>query len=149
MTTSPSGGEPAVDARDAVVDWGSLRAAASSIRSRAYAPYSTYLVGAAAVADDGRVLTGCNVENASIGMTLCAECGVVSALHATGGGRLVAIACVGGRVGDEAVVVLPCGRCRQLLSENGGPTLQVDAPAGPRSIADLLPDGFGPDDLRR
>lgn len=140
---------PADGSSAGVVDWEELRAEAGSIRSRAHAPYSRYLVGAAGLTDGGRVLTGCNVENSSIGVTLCAECGVVSNLHATGGGHLVAIACVGGRFEGEPGVVLPCGRCRQLLAENGGPTLRVDAPAGPRLLADLLPDAFGPDDLRR
>lgn len=129
--------------------WPRLRAAAAEVRDRAYAPYSGYHVGAAALADDGRMLTGCNVENASYGTTLCAECGVVSDLHATGGGRLVAIACVGGSRADRAQVVLPCGRCRQLLAENGGPDLMVDTPTGPLALSRLLPDAFDPVELRR
>ena len=136
------------DADESVeVDWVSLRDAAAAMRSRAYAPYSRYLVGAAAMADDGRLLTGCNVENASIGVTLCAECGVVSDLHATGGGQLVAVACVGGPEPDAGHPVLPCGRCRQLLSEHGGPSMLVDGPRGPTPLAQLLPDAFGPGDL--
>src|SRR4051794_39918629 len=96
----------------------------------AYAPYSLFKVGAAALVDDGRVVTGCNVENAAYGVTLCAECGLVSSLHATGGGRLVAFTCCDSR-GER---LMPCGRCRQLLWENGGPTLQVDTPSGVRPM---------------
>ena len=116
--------------------------ASRTLRRRdAYVPYSDYPVGAAGLVDDGRVLTACNVENASYGLTLCAECGLVSALHATGGGRLVAVACVDGR-GQPLV---PCGRCRQLLHEHGGPELLFNA----RPLDELLPDAFGPDHLRR
>lgn len=129
-------------ADDAHVDWVALRDAASAVRAHAYAPYSGYLVGAAALADDGRLLTGCNVENASFGITLCAECGIVSVLHATGGGRLVAVACVGGAAGAPGLVVLPCGRCRQLLAENGGDDLLVDGPDGPVTLETLLPRAF-------
>jgi len=125
------------------VRWDVLRDKASHIAQRAYAPYSRLRVGAAGLVDDGRVVTGCNVENVSYGLTLCAECGVVSALHAGGGGRLVALACA-----DSAgAVVLPCGRCRQLLWESGGPQLLVDHPGGPRPLAELLPDAFGPQSL--
>ena len=99
-----------------VVDWDVLRAAAREAMTHAYAPYSRFPVGAAALVDDGRVVVGCNVENASYGVTLCAECGLVSALHASGGGRLVAFTCVDGR----GAVIMPCGRCRQLLFEHGG-----------------------------
>ncbi len=136
---SPSPGSPP---GGATVDWDSLRAAARAVRAHAYAPYSGYLVGAAALAADGRLLTGCNVENASFGITLCAECGVVSDLHATGGGRLVAVACVGGTADEPARVVLPCGRCRQLLAENGGGDLLVDGPDGPVTLETLLPHAF-------
>ena len=111
---------------------------------RAYAPYSSFPVGAAALVDDGRVVTGCNVENASYGLALCAECGLVSALHASGGGRLVALACVDGEGGP----LMPCGRCRQLLLEAGGPELLVDAPGGPLALATLLPNAFSSEDLR-
>src|SRR5881628_3471752 len=111
---------------------------------RAYAPYSRFPVGAAALVDDGRTVIGCNVENASYGLTLCAECGLVSALHAGGGGRLVAFACVDGAGG----VLLPCGRCRQLLWEHGGPRLLVDTAAGPVPMTDLLPHAFDATDLR-
>ncbi|MGV3759947.1 MAG: cytidine deaminase [Actinomycetota bacterium] len=120
-------------------DWGQLRAAARSAAERAYVPYSRYPVGVAGLVDDGRVLTACNVENASYGLTLCAECGLVSTLHATGGGRLVAVACVDGK-GDDLV---PCGRCRQLLHEHGGPELLFNE----RPLAELLPDAFGPEHL--
>jgi cytidine deaminase len=131
------------------VDWDRLRAAARAVREHAYAGYSGYQVGAAALTDDGRLLTGCNVENASYGMTLCAECGVISDLHATGGGRLVALACVGARQGSDVQPVLPCGRCRQLLAEHGGPQMWVDAPAGPVRLSFLLPDAFSNAELRR
>jgi cytidine deaminase len=128
-----------------VVDWARLRSAAADARGGAYAPYSRFPVGAAALVDDGRIVTGCNVESASYGLTLCAECGLVSALHAGGGGRLVAVACV-----DAAGAALaPCGRCRQLLLEHGGPDCLVDAAPHPRRMADLLPDAFTADDLER
>ena len=126
------------------IDWDALRAAARDVATHAYAPYSKLRVGAAALVDDGRVVTGCNVENASYGLTLCAECGLVSALHASGGGRLVAFACVDGDSGDR---LAPCGRCRQLLFEAGGAALKVDTDAGPVSLGALLPGAFGPDDL--
>lgn len=125
------------------VDWEALRAAAVAASARAYAPYSRYRVGAAAIADDGRVVTGCNVENASYGVTLCAECGLVSSLAATGGGRLVAFTCVNG----EGQVITPCGRCRQLLFEHGGAGLVLETPAGILTLDQMLPQAFGPDDL--
>jgi cytidine deaminase len=113
------------------IDWSVLRAAATEAAGRGYAPYSNYFVGAAGLVDDGRVVTGCNVENASYGLTLCAECGLVSALHASGGGRLVAVA-----IADPAGrAVGPCGRCRQLLWEQGGAELLVNE----RPMADWLP----------
>lgn len=121
------------------VDWDDLRAQASEACQRAYVPYSQYPVGVAGLVDDGRVLQACNVENASYGLTLCAECGLVSMLHATGGGRLVAVACVDGH-GDPLV---PCGRCRQLLHEHGGPELLFNQ----RPLGELLPDAFGPEHL--
>jgi cytidine deaminase len=124
-------------------DWDALRAEAVAVSRRAYAPYSHYAVGAAAAADDGRVLVGCNVENAAYGVVLCAECGVVSSLHATGGGRLTHVVCVNG----EGAVIMPCGRCRQLLWENGGAALEVLTPRGVRRMNEVLPDAFGPDDL--
>jgi cytidine deaminase len=132
-----------------MTDWDALRAQARAIRLRAYAPYSGYLVGAAGLTVDGRLLLGCNVENASFGMTLCAECGVVSDLHATGGGVLAAVACVGGSQDAQARAVLPCGRCRQLLAEHGGPDLLVDTLTGPVPLAQLLPEAFDAAELAR
>ena len=126
------------------IDWPALRRAAREIAQQAYVPYSHLQVGAAAFVDDGRLVSGCNVENASYGLTLCAECGLVSALHASGGGRLVAFACVDGRTGAP---LAPCGRCRQLLWEAGGAALLVDTEACPVSMASLLPGAFGPEDL--
>ena len=125
------------------IDWPQLRRAALEAMGSAYAPYSQFPVGAAALVDDGRIVTGCNVENASYGLGLCAECGLVSALHASGGGRLVAFACVDFR-GD---VLMPCGRCRQLLWEHGGPDLLVDTVHGAKTMSDVLPFAFGRDDL--
>ncbi len=109
----------------------------------AYAPYSHYPVGAAALVDDGRVVTGCNVENAAYGVGLCAECGLVSQLHLTGGGRLTHFVCVDG----QGEVLMPCGRCRQLLWENGGAALEVLTSTGVRRMDEVLPDAFGADDL--
>jgi cytidine deaminase len=124
------------------IDWDALRAAALAVAENAYAPYSNFHVGAAGIVDDGRLITGCNVENASYGLSLCAECGLVSALHATGGGRLVAVVCVG-----NGAPVMPCGRCRQLLMENGGPDLLVDGDGTPRRMEDLLPGAFSAREL--
>lgn len=120
------------------VDWPALRTAAQEAMTRAYAPYSSYPVGAAALVDDGRIIVGCNVENASYGLGLCAECGLVSTLHASGGGRLVALSCVDSR----GEVLMPCGRCRQLLWEHGGAGLLVEAATGPRLMSELLPEAF-------
>jgi cytidine deaminase len=125
------------------VDWEALRVHADEVMRHAYAPYSDFPVGAAALVDDGRVVVGCNVENASYGLALCAECGLASSLHASGGGRLVAFTCVGG----DGQRLMPCGRCRQLLWENGGPDLLVDTPAGAVRMADLLPSAFDATDL--
>jgi cytidine deaminase len=125
-------------------DWAQLRQAARDAMHHAYAPYSHFPVGAAAL-DDGRVVVGCNVENASYGLTLCAECGLVSALHASGGGRLVAFSCVDAH-GD---VLMPCGRCRQLLWENGGPNLLVETIDGPQPMSVLLPYAFDQGDLNQ
>ncbi len=124
--------------------WRTLRAEAVAVMGRAYAPYSHYRVGAAAAVDDGRIVTGCNVENAAHGVTLCAECGVVSALASSGGGRLTHFVCVGGKGG----LVMPCGRCRQLLWEHGGASLLVATPRGIRTMSDVLPDAFDSEDLR-
>ncbi len=125
------------------VDWQRLRAAATEVMLRAYARYSNFPVGAAALVDDGRIVVGCNVESASYGLTLCAECGVVSSLYATGGGRLVALSCVDG----NGELLMPCGRCRQLLWEHGGPQLLVDFPDGPLRMHELLPHAFDGSDL--
>jgi cytidine deaminase len=132
-----------------IIDWGALRAAAADVARRAYAPYSRLQVGAAGLTADGRVVTSCNVENASFGLTLCAECGLVSALHATAppgpsgppappGPALVAVAVVAG----DGDALLPCGRCRQLLLEAGGASLLVDTAGGPVPLGDLLPAAF-------
>ena len=127
----------------ATVDWPALRAAATEAMSHAYAPYSRFKVGAAGLVDDGRVVSGCNVENAAYGVGLCAECGLVSSLHATGGGRLVAVSCVDG----HGQPLMPCGRCRQLLWENGSPDMLLETVRGVRPMREVLPDAFGPDDL--
>jgi cytidine deaminase len=126
------------------IDWEELRSEATEAATRAYAPYSGLRVGAAALVDDGSIVTGCNVENASYGLTLCAECGLISDLYDSGGGRLVAITIVD--AGGEHLA--PCGRCRQLLMEHGGPDLQVDSPDGPRRLDSLLPDAFTATELR-
>ena len=126
------------------IDWDALEAAAREVAQRAYAPYSRYPVGAAALVDDGRVVTGCNVENASYGLTLCAECGLVSELHRTGGGRLVAFSCVGG---TPVRLAMPCGRCRQLLAEAGGADLLVMTVDGPKPLSALLAYAWGPEEL--
>ncbi|MFI1013752.1 cytidine deaminase [Streptomyces sp. NPDC020965] len=128
---------------DAPFDWEGLRELAREAMSHAYAPYSDFPVGVAALVDDGRTVTGCNVENASYGLSLCAECGLVSQLQATGGGRLTHFTCVDGR--GESLV--PCGRCRQLLYEFGGPELLLDTPGGIVSLAEMLPQAFGPKHL--
>ncbi|QLL08490.1 cytidine deaminase [Mycobacterium vicinigordonae] len=126
------------------INWNMLRDNAIKLSARAYAPYSRFPVGAAALVDDGRIVAGCNVENVSYGLGLCAECAVVCALHAGGGGRLLALACVDG----NGAPLMPCGRCRQLLLEHGGPDMLIDHAQGPRRLGDLLPDAFSPD-LRR
>ena len=135
MNATTPGGQP--------IDWPVLRAAAAEVMTHAYVPYSHFPVGVAALVDDGRVVVGCNVENASYGLTLCAECALVSALHVSGGGRLVAFTC-----GDaHGNTLMPCGRCRQLLWEHGGADLLVETVSGIRSMSDVLPDAFGPDDF--
>lgn len=127
------------------IDWKLLRRKAIDVSEYAYAPYSRFRVGAAALVDDHRMVAGCNVENVSYGLGLCAECAVVCALHSGGGGRLLALSCVG----PDGEVLMPCGRCRQLLLEHGGPGMLIDHPLGPRPLGELLPDAFGPDDLTR
>jgi len=124
----------------AQIDWDALRAVAHEATEHAYVPYSGYRVGAAALVDDGRVVSGCNVENAGYGVTLCAECGLVSQLHREGGGRLVAFVCVD--AGGE--VIMPCGRCRQLLSEHAAPDMLLQTVSGIRTMEQVLPDAFGP-----
>ena len=130
-------------AESASIDWGLLHAKATEAMHHAYAPYSAFPVGVSGLVDDGRIVSGCNVENAAYGVALCAECGMISALHMTGGGRLVAVACVNGK-GDA---LMPCGRCRQLLWENGGPGCQIMTSTGVRTMAEVLPDAFGGPDL--
>ena len=125
------------------IDWEALQTAAREVVSLAYVPYSGFPVGAAALVDDGRVVVGCNIENASYGVTLCAECSLVSALIGSGGGRLVAFVCVDG----HGAALMPCGRCRQLLWEHGGPDLLVETVSGIRPMTQVLPDAFGPQDL--
>jgi cytidine deaminase len=127
------------------VDWAALRKAATEAMTHAYAPYSRFPVGAAGLVDDGRIIVGCNVENASYGLSLCAECGLVSALHASGGGRLVAMSCVDG----AGAPLMPCGRCRQLLWEQGGPECLIDHADGPIPMAELLPYAFDAEELDR
>ncbi|WP_419997375.1 cytidine deaminase [Streptomyces boninensis] len=139
------GTRPATPAETQPVDWTALREAARAAMSRAYAPYSKFPVGAAAFAEDGRIVSGCNVENAAYGVALCAECGLISQLQMTGGGRLTAFTCCDA----DGRVLMPCGRCRQLLWEHGGPDLLVDTAHGVRPMSEILPDAFGPEDLQR
>jgi cytidine deaminase len=133
----------AADGTASDFDWDGLVEAAREAMGRAYAPYSRFPVGAAGRVDDGRTVVGCNVENASYGIGLCAECGMVSQLHLTGGGRLTHFTCVDGR----GELLMPCGRCRQLLWENGGADLLLLTRSGVRRMDEVLPDAFGPDDL--
>ncbi|HEY5222590.1 MAG TPA: cytidine deaminase [Microbacteriaceae bacterium] len=125
------------------VDWGALREAAVEAMGNAYVPYSRFPVGAAALVTDGRIVAGCNVENASYGVTLCAECGLVSALHMSGGGQLVAFTCVDG----NGETLMPCGRCRQLLYEHSVAGILLETVSGIRTIDEVLPDAFGPRQL--
>ena len=127
------------------IDWAALQKAAVDALTHSYSPYSNYPVGVAGFADDGRMVWGANIENASYGLTLCAECSMVSHLFATGGGRLVAVACVDGK-GDP---LMPCGRCRQLLYEHGGPDMQLMTPEGVLTMREVLPQAFGPEHLGR
>ncbi len=126
------------------IDWKQLTAVATAAMQKAYAPYSTFPVGAAALTDDGRIISGCNVENASYGLGLCAECSLVSELFRTGGGKLVAFACVDGK--GEAL--MPCGRCRQLLFEHSADGMLLQTISGIKTINEVLPDAFGPKDLQ-
>lgn len=125
------------------IDWDELRAQAQQAAQLAYCPYSGLQVGAAAIVDDGRQITGCNVENASYGLGLCAECTMAGQLRLTGGGRLVAVACRSGK----GELLMPCGRCRQVLYELGGPECLVDTPHGIKPMSEVLPDAFGPEFL--
>ncbi|USQ78779.1 cytidine deaminase [Ornithinimicrobium faecis] len=127
------------------IDWSSLQARATEVMERAYAPYSNYQVGVAGLVDDGRVVAGCNVENAALGVALCAECGMVSELVATGGGRLVAVSCVN----HAGETIMPCGRCRQLIWEHGGAECLIATPEGVLTMAQVLPQAFGAEDLQR
>jgi cytidine deaminase len=127
------------------INWTALRATATMVAGRAYAPYSGLQVGAAGQDRDGTLVTGCNVENASFGLTLCAECGLVSAQRAAAAGPLVAVSVVAG----DGSPLVPCGRCRQLLLEAGGPELLLDADGGPQRLGELLPAAFTGDDLAR
>ncbi|EWM15740.1 cytidine deaminase [Kutzneria sp. 744] len=125
------------------VDWDELRRQAVAAAASAYCPYSGLRVGAAALCDDGRVVTGCNIENAAYGVALCAECTMAGQLRLTGGGRFVAVACRSG----EGELLMPCGRCRQIIYELGGPDCLVDTPRGVLTMREVLPDAFGPEDL--
>ena len=125
------------------IDWELLRTEALAAMKKAYVPYSKFPVGVAALVDDGRIVTGCNVENASYGLTLCAECGLVSSLIASGGGRLIAFACVD----ISGNPLMPCGRCRQLLQEHGGSKLQLMTDEGVKTLNELLPWAFGPEEI--
>ncbi len=126
------------------INWELIHKQAITAMKKAYAPYSNFPVGVAALVDDGRIIEGCNVENASYGIGLCAECGLVSNLATTGGGKLIAIVCVDG----DGNFLAPCGRCRQLLYEHGGPDALLMTPNGPQKMSDMLPWAFGPDDLK-
>ncbi|MEY3093878.1 MAG: hypothetical protein RLZZ317_381 [Actinomycetota bacterium] len=127
------------------INWQELRAHAIDAMKKSYSPYSHFPVGVAGIVSDGRIVSGCNVENASYGLTLCAECSMVSQLVMTGGGRLKAVVCVD-RNGE---LLSPCGRCRQLLFEHGGNELILLTPDGPQTMRTILPWGFGPEDLSK
>ncbi len=126
------------------INWEQLRQVAAKASENAYVPYSNYPVGAAAITDSGKIITGTNVENASYGLTLCAECSLVSELFAQGGGKLVAFCCVD----KEGAVIMPCGRCRQLLSEHAAAGMMLETISGIKSIEEVIPDAFGPNDLQ-
>ena len=126
------------------INWDQLHLAAKEVMEKAYTPYSNFKVGVAGLVSDGRVVVGCNSENASYGVGLCAECGLVSSLTATGGGRLIAVVCVD----SKGEYLSPCGRCRQLLFEHGGNEMLFMTPEGPKQMSYLLPWGFGPEDLK-
>lgn len=121
-------------------DWDALRGVAKEALTHSYSPYSNFPVGVAAIVDDGRVISGANVENASYGLGLCAECALVSSLYMTGGGKLVAFTCVDGK----GNALMPCGRCRQLLFEHSAPGMLLDTVSGIKTIDEVIPDAFGP-----
>jgi cytidine deaminase len=125
------------------IDWKTLQAKATEAMKKSYSPYSKFPVGVAALVSDGRIISGCNVENASYGLTLCAECSLISELIMSGGGRLIAAVCVD----KDGNLLSPCGRCRQLLYEHGGDSLELLTPEGPKNMTVILPWGFGPKDL--
>jgi len=125
------------------INWSELTSKATEAMHNAYAPYSNYPVGAAALVDDGRIVTGANVENASYGLGLCAECSMISELFRTGGGKLVAFACVNG----SGETIMPCGRCRQLLNEHAAQEMLLQTVSGIKTMAEVLPDAFGREDL--
>lgn len=127
------------------IDWSVLTDEARKAMARAYAPYSNFPVGAAALTSDGRIISGANVENASYGLGLCAECSLVSELFRTGGGKLVAFACVDG----QGEPLMPCGRCRQLLFEHSAEGMLLQTTVGIKTIQEVLPEAFGPEDLNR
>ena len=127
------------------INWELLKEQATVAMKQAYAPYSKFPVGVAALVDDGRIVTGCNVENASYGLTLCAECGLISSLINSGGGRLVAFTCVD----ISGNLLMPCGRCRQLLQEHGGSKLQLATDDGIKTLSELLPWSFGPEEMEK
>ena len=137
MSAAPSPGSAPAPAE---IDWDALRALAADALTHAYVPYSRFPVGVAAIVDDGRIITGANVENASYGLTLCAECALVSSLHMTGGGKLVAFACVDG----HGNALMPCGRCRQLLYEHSTEGMLLATVSGIKTIDEVIPDAFGP-----
>ena len=125
------------------IDWDALRVAANAAMEKAYVPYSKFKVGVAALTEDGRIVSGCNIENASYGLTLCAECSMVSELFMTGGGRLIAFTCVDG----NGNILMPCGRCRQLLFEHSAKGMVLETVSGFKTIDEVIPDAFGPRDL--
>lgn len=125
------------------IDWDALKAQAVAARGHSYSPYSKFPVGAAALTTDGRLVSGCNIENASYGITLCAECSLVSDLFRQGGGKLAYFACVDG----AGQVLMPCGRCRQLLFEHAAPGMKLLTVSGVKDITEVLPDAFGPSQL--
>ena len=125
------------------INWDALRQAANEAMAKAYVPYSKFPVGVAALTTSGQIISGCNVENASYGLTLCAECSLVSAATMAGAGKLVAFTCVDG----SGNILMPCGRCRQLLFEHAAPGLILETVSGFKTIEEVLPDAFGPSDL--